>query len=345
MPQHSKSSSNLALPVSALLATSLLLLPGGATLHAEGEQTVIKIATMAPRTATIALQAKRTNQRLGDSTQGRIQFRTYYGGSAGDDATVMRKLRTGQLDAAPLGVEIVTQFVHQSTVLIAPQTFTNYKQVDAVREELAPEFDAEAYKNGFKVLRWWDAGRARIFSKRPIRKFADLRTGRPWLYPASTLLKEFYRMIDVTGIPLELPEVYGGLQTNMIDTVWTSPVLGAAFRWSSQTEYMSSTAVSVIQGAFIMRRASWDALSPEDQKAITDVVDATGADTQKQFREDDERTYKRLQERGVKPIAFDKPAEWDDAGRKLRAKLVGRSYTRELVDRVEAITKRFPEAS
>ncbi len=328
-----------------LIVAALLALPDAPTLKAEGEsapQLMIKIATMIPRTPEVAVQEKRYNQQLADATAGRIQFKTYYGGSAGDDNTVMRKLRSGQIDAAPLGTDVVAQFVHQCTILMAPQTFFNYRQVDAVREALRPDFDKEAYQGGFKVMSWWDAGRVRIFSKKPVKTFQDLRSGRPWLYPQSVLLKEFYKMTGVSGVPLDLPEVYGGLQTNMIDTVWISSVLGAAFRWSGLTQYVSATPVNVIQGAFLLRKESWESLSKDDQKALATVIDEQAAKTQKQFRQDDDRTYDKLLAHGVTPVKFDNVAEWQEAGRKLREKMVGRVYTKQLLDRVESITKQYP---
>jgi len=326
-----------------VLSIALVALPGGPRSEADTGNFVIKVATLVPRTQDLAVQEKRYNQRLAEATNGRIQFKTYFGGSAGDDQTVIRKMKIGQVDAAPLGTDVVARYVHQCTVLMAPQTFTNWKQVDAVRSALAVEFNDEAYKNGFKVMSWWDGGQVRIFSKNPVRNFGDLRKGRPWLYPESALLKEFYQMINVTGVPLPLSEVYSGLMTNMIDTVWMSSVLGTAFRWTTETKYVSTMPVSVIQGAFLLRRAVWDGFSKEDQATLTTILNDQSAATQADFRRDDEKTYKKLQTRGITPIDFDKPQDWLDMGKKLRKKMVGRSYSQDLLDRVEAITKQYAD--
>lgn len=324
-----------------LLAGVLTLDSGALRLAAQTEQIVIKVATVAPRTGEIGRRAKIYNARLNEETQGRVQFRTYYGGVSGDDQTVMRKLRTGQIDAAPVGIDILSNYIRQATVMIAPQTFFNYKQVDAVRKELAPEFNKEAYDNGIKVISWWDAGRVRIFSKEPVRTFQDMRRARPWLYPASTLLKAFYKMISVTGVPLEVAEVYGGLQTNMIDVVWASPLIASILRWSSHIGYMSAQPVNVIQGAFILRRPTWEALRPEDQKAIEKISAEQLATTQKELRTDDDKTFRKLLTRGIVGVEFEKPEDWRKAGRDLRQQMIGRIYTKEMLARVEAITVKY----
>lgn len=324
----------------AIGAALLVAAPGGSSLYAEG-QTTVRVSTMLPRTPSVALEEKKFNKRLAEATGGKVKFRTYYGGAAGDDKTVMRKMRTGQIDAAPMGVQLVSRAVPQSLIMMAPQTFTNYKQIDAVRAALDEEFGVTALKNGFKVMSWWDAGKVRIFSKKPVRNFKDLQTGRPWLYPEEPLLKAFYKMVHVTGVPLDLNEVYAGLSTNMIDTVWISAVLAGAFRWSSKTEYVSKRPVNIIQGAFIMRAKTWNGFSKETQGVIAGLQDEAVARQQKRFRRSDESAYKKLFKRGFKGVDFENDEVWDAAGRKLRDKMVGRIYDRKLLKRVEGIAAKY----
>lgn len=326
-----------------LMAALLLAMPGSAKLKAEDGKQIIKISTIQTRTSELTLQEKKTNEKLAQATGGRVQIRFFYGGTQGDDKTAMRKMRAGQIDAAPLGADVVQQAVHQCTIMMAPQTFTNWKQVDAVREALAPEFNKEAYDNGFKVLGWWDLGQARIFSKKPIRSFDDLRNGRPWLYPENAPLKMFYTMIKATGIPLDLSEVYGGLMTNMIDVVWISPVLGAQLSWVSKTSYVSSLPVAVIQGAFLLRRQMWDGFSKEDQAAVAKVMNEQFEDQRQEYREADVKVYNKLLTRGYQAIDFDDVAKWQDVGRKIAQGLIGRSYSQEIFDRVQKIVKDNPD--
>ena len=74
-------------------ALCLCLLPGHSTLRADdgAGQVLIKVATMAPRSPEFVRREKRYNQIIGQETSGRIQFRTYWGGVAGDEQTVMRE--------------------------------------------------------------------------------------------------------------------------------------------------------------------------------------------------------------------------------------------------------------
>jgi TRAP-type C4-dicarboxylate transport system substrate-binding protein len=323
----------------SLLAVVLLAVPGGASTRAQDGKVIIKISTIQTRSSDLVVQEKRANERLAKATDGRIQLRFYYGGIAGDDKTALRKMKVGQIDAAPLGVDVVSQVVRQCTVLMMPQTFSNWKQVDAVREALAPEFNKEAYGNGFKVLGWWDLGQARLFSKAPVKNFEDLRKTRPWLYPENAPLREFYKLVNAKGVPLDLSEVYGGLMTDMIDVVWISPALGAQLMWITKTRYVSSVPVAVIQGAFLLRRPLWDSFSKEDQDNVEKVMAEQFATNREDFRKDDVKVLKKLQERGVTAVDFDDPKAWQEVGRKIAQSLIGRSYSQEIYDRVQSIVK------
>lgn len=325
------------------LCTGLLCLPGPtATLVAAPATTLIKVSTMAPRTPQSVLRAKKFNKKLAIATEGRVKFRTYYGGTMGDDRTVLRKIRAGQIDASPFGVDLVSNFVRQAAVLAAPRTFRNYAQIDAVRKEITPDFDEEAFRNGYKVLSWWDFGKIRMFSAERVATIADLKRVRPWLYPHSPILRQFYKNNGVTGVPLGIGEVYPGLQTGMIDTVWISAVGALALRWHTKTKYMSEP-LGFIQGAFVLSRKTWERLSPEDQTRMMAMIRDNQGEFQADIRRTDKKSYKKLLTRGMSLQKFERVDEWQAAGKALREQLIGRIYDRALLTRVEKIAARYAD--
>jgi TRAP-type C4-dicarboxylate transport system substrate-binding protein len=305
------------------------------------EQQVLKVALAIPRSQELAIEVKKYNDELARMTNNGVQVRVYWGGSAGDDIDVLRKMRTGQMDAAPLGLELVSSFVRQALVLQSPALFSNYKQVDAVRAALTPAMDKEAYDNGFKVLGWGDIGRLRLMSKQPVTTLSDFRKMRPWLYPQSETLKEFYKLTGATGVPLGIVEVYGALQTNMIDVIWASAVLGAALQWHTGTSFISEQGLGFISGAFAIRRGCWDQLPEIVQQSMNKLATERAQKNQIDIRKADERAYQKLVERGHKPVKIQNIKEWQDLGKTLRNKMIGRIYTKDLVDRAEQIAKQY----
>jgi len=325
----------VALP---LLAMMLGTLP--ATGGAEDKAKTLKFATIIPRSPRMALELKKRNKDLAERTGGLAKIRVYWGGAAGDEKNVLRKMRARQIDGTGLGLEILSNFVREALVLASPALYVNYKQIDAVRGALVPEFNEEAYRNGFKCLVWGDVGRLRLFSKHKIQTIADFRKVRPWLYPESEMLKVFYKIIGATGVPLGLNEVYGGMQTNMIDTFWGSSVLAGALQWHRTAKYVSPP-LGFIQGALIYKRESWDGLAPIVREVMLDMVKKEARKGQRDIRKQDVQAHRKLLKRGYTEVEATNPQEWWDVGHKLRKKMTGRIYTQALVDRAEKIAMKY----
>jgi TRAP-type C4-dicarboxylate transport system substrate-binding protein len=328
--------------IALILALAVVVVPGTARV-AHPTQLVLKFALIVPRTPELALEEKRYNQRLAELTNNEVQVRVYWGGTAGDEQDVVRKMRAGQMDAAPLGLDVLSQFVRECLVLQTPGLFRNYQQVDTVRKELTPGFADESYKNGYKALVWGDVGRLRLFSKKKINKVTDLRTVRPWLYPASQMLREFYKQIGATGVPLSIAEVYGGMQTGMIDTFWGTAALATALQWHRTASFVSQDGLGFINGAVVVRREAWDALPEAGRKGMDDIVKERTAEAQQKIRDMDDKIFARLLTRGYTGLKPDKPGEWWAAGKELRRKMIGRLYTKELVDRAEKLAIKFAD--
>lgn len=322
-----------------MLLALVCAIPGGTSLaQDESGKIVVRIAMIAPRSQRGAIIHKRYNQELAQLTHGKVRTVVYWSGTAGDERTVLRKLRVGQIDAAPIGLEVMSSAVRQALVLNSPGLFLTYKQLDAAIAEFSDEFSEEAWSNGFKVLGWGDIGKLRLFSKERIYSIADFKRIRPWLYPESRMLLEFYRVIGATGVPLDVTEVYGGLQTNMIDTVWATALLSMALQWHRSTHFVSQDSLGFISGAFVMRRAMWEQLGEDGRGAFEMFMRRDAKKNQQELRDADQDIFERLLERGHTALQPRNRAEWVAMGEKLRKRMIGRIYTQEVVDRAERIS-------
>jgi len=325
----------VVVPLMALMITALPS-PGGAA----PDQKTIKFALMVPRSPNLAIQLKKRNRELLAATSGKVKLRVYWGGAAGDERTVLRKMNNRQIDGTAFALPMISNFVREALVLESPALFMNYKQLDAARAALTPAFNEEAYRNGFKMLVWGDIGRLRVFSKKKIKTVADMKKVRPWLYTESEMLKEFYKVIGATGVPLGIAEVYGAMETGMIDTFWGTALMAGALQWHRTAEYLSPP-MGFINGGVVVKRESWDELPEVGRKAMTDMVNAQARKAQKDIRKQDEQAYKKLLNRGYSEIPPTNEQEWWDVGNKLRQRMIGRVYTQKLVTQAEQIAVKY----
>ena len=103
---------------------------------------------------------------------------------------------------------------------------------NALNERFEKMFDDE----GFVLLNWGEAGKYRLFSTKPFAKPADLKTGRPWAWKDDPVFAEFVHVIGANPVRVGAPEVYGGLQTRMIEHLAFAKGEGLATGHVGQTQ-------------------------------------------------------------------------------------------------------------
>ena len=321
----------------ALLCTTVAGTPHGAT--AEGK-TVIRYATLAPSQSTFGKVLKAWSRSLSKETDGRVELRYYSGGSQGDERDFIRKIRAGQMDAAGVTATGLGIIVRPVLVLSSPGLIETYEELERVRATLTPRFDEMFREAGFELLAWADAGKGRIMSTRPIRRPADLRSARPWVWKDDPIFSEFLKVVGANGVRLGVPEVYGALQTQMVDVVPASAIGAVALQWYTKLNYMSKDNFGIVMGASIVKKEKFDQLSPEDQRVLKDTAARAGRALDSVVRRDDAEAFNVLIKRGIELVdTAPHRSEWEAAAAETRTRLTGRIFSKSLLLEAEAAAK------
>jgi len=322
---------------SVLLLLFLGLLISGDSLASEAEAEAaykIRVATLAPRQSPIGVEYQKVKIGLREATNGQVSLQMYYGGVAGDERSVVGKMRVGQLDGALITSAGLGAVVRQVLVLQAPGLITSYPELAEVRAALGPEFEALFLKAGYELIAWGDAGRIRMFSKHKIREPNDLRQARPWAWRDSPPMQAVLRAAGANGVLLALPEVYSALQTGMIDTVIASSIAVMAFQWHTKLKTMAKQSSGIVVGAFIIKSEKMDSLPPEAQAFLRNSV------LELNSRETDDEATEKLRERLKVTNLGAYGNAWKAVQYQARWDLAGRLYSRALLERVGDIVGR-----
>ncbi|MEC7518577.1 MAG: TRAP transporter substrate-binding protein DctP [Myxococcota bacterium] len=328
------------LAVLGLAALCALAPPDVGAQQAE-PQHVMRLGSLMPRNAVGRRGMARWNRMLAEATDGRLQVRMYWGGSMGDERTMVRRMRIGSLDAASLtstGLSIIHRPV---LVMQAPGIFSSYAQVDAVRREIGPEMARALEGQGYGLLGWGDAGRVRLFSKEPLRRPTDLRRMRPWVPRTDAVFRQMLSVVGANGVPLGVGEVFGGLRTGMIDVAPGTALAVAGLQWFTSLSYATAQSDGFLIGGMVVRRPFLDQLSAEDRAALFEIAEQNHERLLRQTRRADERAFQALTRHGIQPVDVEAHrGEWQRVADQTRQQLAGRVFPRELLTRVEAIAAR-----
>ena len=320
-----------------LLALVLVGLPGTVPSTRAEEAVTLRIASLAPAGSSWMKVLNAWKATLETETQGRLKLRFYPGGSQGDERDFVRKMRVGQLDGGVVTMSGMSLLVRPMVILVLPNFLDTYEELDRVRLKMSKEFEKMFEDEGFMMVAWGDAGKTRLFSKKQIERPSDIKSMRPWLWKDDLIFIEFYDVIGASAVRLGVPEVYPGLQTNIIDVVTSSALTAVALQWYTRVKYMTGHNSSIIAGGMVMRKEKIDELPPDLKEAFLRTSKRVEILLHKSIRRDDQKAYDVVIKKGIVATETSKyKAEWDAAAKQVRDRMTGRVFSKSLLQAVEA---------
>ncbi len=334
-------------PRSPKAARRRLLLPALALLLAAAfparAQVVVKMATLAPDGSTYHLILKEMADKWKTATQGRVTVRLYPGSVAGDDADVVRKMRLGSLNAGLLTSSGVSAVDPSVMALQVPMLYASYEEIDHVLSVYGPKLEAGLAAKGFVVLNWADAGWVRFFTKTPVRTPADLKPLKLFAWGNDTDALEIWKGAGFNPVPLPSTEISTALQTGLVSALPTTPTAAVLLQWYQHAKNLTDVKWALLLGATVVNKATWDKVSPEDQKALRAAAVQAGARLRAESRAAEQRDIAAMQKRGLNVVAVDANTEalWRAAAEAAYPKVRGKIVPEAAFDEARKILADF----
>jgi TRAP-type C4-dicarboxylate transport system substrate-binding protein len=240
-----------------------------------------------------------------------VQFTFYPGGVMGNDKSVLRKIRVGQLQGGAIGAGGLSDVYPDLAVYGLPFNFRSYAEADYVRGKMDAQLLDGLKKSGFVGFGLTENGFAYLLSGHPVRRVEDLKGHKVWVPEGDPISAAAFQAVGVSPVPLPLTDVLTGLQTGLVDTVGTSAVGAIALQWHTRVKYLADLPLSYLSGGLVIERKAFEKLSPADQAAVREVLERNTAELNRRSREDGERAMKALQKQGIEVL---QPSREDVAG-------------------------------
>lgn len=294
--------------------------------------TEFKIATLAPDGTAWMREMRAVGEAIQSRTEGRVRLRYYPGGVMGNDATVLRKIRVGQLQGGAFtGSELAP--VYPDVVIYGlPFLFNNQAEVDAVRARMDPVISAGLADKGMIVAGITGGGFAYLLSTQPIRARDDLVRAKPWLPQGDFVSEATYRAAGVNPVPLTIADVYTGLQTGLVDTVANTPSGTLAFQWHTRVRHIVDMPIAYIIGVLALDKRVFDKLSAEDQAVVLEEFGGGVERLDAQTERDNQAAREALRGEGIEFFEpdGDERAYWNSVGEQAAATLMqGEAFSQD----------------
>jgi TRAP-type C4-dicarboxylate transport system substrate-binding protein len=307
---------------------------------ADRPKILIKMATLASKNSSLSDVLAKVDKEVRHKSNNEVGFRVYYGGIQGDEKEAMQKVKFRQLHGGLFTASGLHRIVPAVHILSIPYLFRNYEEVKYVRDRIRDELDKRFLEKGYVVLAWGDAGFSYDFSKVPITSAAVARKQKFWQWGDDPVGMAMFRAMGVTPVSLSIADVMSSLSTRLIDAAGSTPSTAVALRWYTKFQYMSDYPTICVQGASIVRKDQWQKISPGTQNLIKALSQKYYDEYVKGSRKDDEKGISLLKKAGIKVVRDSdtggqaKQNFKMEVSRKVREALVGKLYSRELLNKV-----------
>ena len=297
---------------------------------------IIKLATLAPEGTEYYNLLLEMGQRWQEETNGEIILRIYPNGVVGRESDTIRKMRIGQIQASAMSSIGLADLTDQIQAFTIPMVFKDYDDVEKVKEVMFDDISNGLSESGFKLLFLVDIGWVYWFSANEIAVPEDLRNAKIYTTAGDYVTVELFKRFGFNAIPVSETDILTSLQTGMINSIQTVPILSLSSGWFALMPNMLDLKWAVFIGAVIIDERVWSKIRPEHQKVMMEVAQEIGKKYQENGRKTDAQAIEMMKEYGmkVKTPTDEELKIWEDFKEEIIPDVIDTYVPKEVYDKV-----------
>lgn len=258
-----------------------------------------KIATLSPDGSPWMKLLRGAGDEITERSESRVAFKFYPGGVMGDDKTVLRKIRLGQLHGAVLTAGGLTQTYTDIQLYNLPMVFTSLGELDYVRTHMDPLLLEGLEAKGYVAFGIAEVGFAYAMSKAAVETVKEARAQKVWTPSGDPGSARAVAAFGIKPISLSIADVYSGLQTGLINGVAVPPVGAIALQWHTQLDHVLDVPLLYVYGLLTVSERQFKKLSEADQLLVREVMGDVVRQVNARSRKDHERAITALKAQGL----------------------------------------------
>lgn len=303
--------------------------------HAAAEPRTLRFGTSAPDGTSWARMARQFGQEMEEATHGELRIKWYFGGVTGDERETLQHIRARQLDGeAAAGCSLLSSALRVTNIV---GIFRSREEGIYILRKIRPTIDEEMRLSGFTDLGIASFGIDVIFSRTPVRSFADLQRGNYWVWDMYEVAGALLKNMGVHVQAKSLVDAGRAFERGQIDGFVAAPTAALAFQWTTQARYFTDLQVDFAPMCLVIANATMDKLPIDQQRALHTVGDRlVKLFEQMGAAQDEALLHKLFEHQGLQRIPVDGALrnEFYETARAARSSLDGNAVPPALVGRV-----------
>lgn len=293
-----------------VVATLVLMMISFLGSVANGSQVIrIRLAHVQPPGDTTDLVAHRIADLVKERSRGRIVVEVFPSGVMGGDRDILESLGVGALEMTIGGSNAVHWYAPEYSIVDAPYVFKDKGHVRKVWDgPIGDEVKAALERKANIVTpAVFNRGGRLLTANRPIRTVADLK-GLKIRLPELPLWLDVWKALGAMPTPIAFPELFGALQTGVVDAQENPIELIYTSRFFEVQKYLMLTYHVYGQNVIHISKPFFNRLSESDKKLLVETCKdaaAYGDQVQAQYEKE---LIDKCAERGMTIVEVDREA-------------------------------------
>jgi TRAP-type C4-dicarboxylate transport system substrate-binding protein len=306
---------------------------------------IIKLATLAPEGSAWMRVLKAAADEAQQKTANAVQFKIYPGGVMGDERDMVRKMHIGQIHAAMISSASLASLFSEIDVLQTPFLFGSYAEADFVVGKMEDGFKKGLEKNGYVALGWSEAGFTYLMATVPADTLEQLRKAKVWIWSDSPMAKAIFSEAGVIGVPLAITDVLVGLQTGLVEVVYSPPSVAIALQWFTRIKYITDAPLNYMLGGLVVKKDAFDKISVQHQADVKEIFQRHMSRLKELIRSENQEALAVMQKQGVKRTTPGKAqiAEFKSISEKAMRKEEGHKFAPQTQEQAFSWLKAYAE--
>ena len=257
-------------------------------------------------------------------THGHVEIQLFPQSQLGGEVQMAQALRTGTQDLMISAQAPIDNTIKQWQIFDMPYLFSGMDEANRVLQGPVGRKYLDMMKPANMVgLTWLAVGERNLFTtRRPVTSLADMKDLKVRVMQSPGYIAG-YKALGANPTPLAYNQLFLALSQGLVDGADTSPEQFVQDKFSDVARNFYVTHVNYLPVVLAMGKASWDKLSPADQKAFQESAKIAADFDLKEYKREYDAAIATMKSKGIQVTVID-TAPWAQATKAAREELVSK---------------------
>ncbi len=256
--------------VSALAIAGAMMMTAGS---ASAQQVRWRASGSFPASHSTSLAMETFKSEVARLTKNTVQVDLFPGNTLGGGFEQVDQVRTGQIQLAWGGLSFYDKLVPEFAAAVLPFGASSAQQaICQIEGDFGKFLEDKASEKGVLLIGWGNIGARHVTNnKRPITSVEDMK-GLKIRTPSGEAWNLTFRALGANPAPIDIKELYQALQQGIVDGQENPYDNMLVRKFNEVQKHLSNTGHFTDWSGYLVNKAAFEKLTPDQQKAIKDAM-------------------------------------------------------------------------